>query len=94
MDGKSLDITAERIAQLKAMLPDVFSEDKIDLQRLKQALGEDTFVQGEHYELSWAGKTEARKEIQKQTTATLIPSTDAINRVSTWAGKTEARKEI
>ncbi len=83
MDGKSLDITAERIAQLKAMLPDVFSEDKIDLQRLKQALGEDTFVQGEHYELSWAGKTEARKEIQKQTTATLIPSTDAINRVST-----------
>jgi adenine-specific DNA-methyltransferase len=74
MDGKSLDVTAELVAQLKAILPDVFSEDKIDFQRLKQALGEDTFVQGEHYELSWAGKTEARKEIQKQTTATLVPN--------------------
>lgn len=74
MDGKSLDVTAELVAQLKAILPDVFSEDKIDFQRLKQALGEDTFVQGEHYELSWAGKTEARKEIQKQTTATLAPN--------------------
>ncbi len=74
MDGKSLDINAELIAQLKAMLPDVFSEDKIDFQRLKTALGEDAFVQGEHYELSWAGKTEARKEIQKQTTATLAPN--------------------
>jgi adenine-specific DNA-methyltransferase len=74
MDGKSLDITAAILAQLKAMLPDVFSEDKIDFQRLKQALGEDVFVKGEHYELNWAGKTEARKEIQKQTTATLVPN--------------------
>jgi adenine-specific DNA-methyltransferase len=74
MDGKSLDITAELLAQLKALIPDVFSEDKIDLQRLKQALGEDIFVHGEHYELNWAGKSEARKEIQKQTTATLVPN--------------------
>ncbi len=74
MDGKSLDITADILAQLKAILPDVFSEDKIDFQRLKQALGEDVFVKGEHYELNWAGKTEARKEIQKQTTATLVPN--------------------
>ena len=74
MDGKSLDITADILAQLKAILPDVFSEDKIDFQRLKQALGEDVLVHGEHYELNWAGKTEARKEIQKQTTATLVPN--------------------
>jgi adenine-specific DNA-methyltransferase len=73
MDGKSLDITAERLNQLRAIFPEVFSEDKVDFQRLKQALGEDAFVQGEHYELSWAGKSEARKEVQKQTTATLIP---------------------
>lgn len=73
MDGKSLAITAEKIAQLRELFPEVFSEDKIDFQRLQQALGEDTFVKGEHYELSWAGKSEARKEIQKQITATLIP---------------------
>lgn len=71
MDGKSLDITAEKLVQLKALFPEVFSEDKIDFQRLKQVLGEENIVKGEHYQLSWAGKSEARKEIQKQTTSTL-----------------------
>lgn len=73
MDGKSLNITAEKKAQLKQLFPDVFSEDKIDWERLRLAFGEEVFVQGEHYELSWAGKAEARQEIQKQTTATLTP---------------------
>ncbi len=74
MNGKSLDITAEKLAQLKALFPEVFSEDKIDFQRLKQVLGEENMVKGEHYQLSWAGKSEARKEIQRQTTATLVRS--------------------
>lgn len=73
MDGKSLDINELKISQLREIFPEVFSENKIDFQRLKQSLGEDVFVKDEHYELSWAGKSEARKEIQKQTTATLIP---------------------
>ncbi|MFN8362019.1 MAG: site-specific DNA-methyltransferase [Candidatus Kapaibacterium sp.] len=73
MDGKSTDIVAEKLAQLRELFPEVFSEDKIDFQRLKQALGEDLFAKGEHYELSWAGKSEARKAVQMQTTATLIP---------------------
>jgi len=73
MDGKSLDITKEKLAKLKYLFPNIFSEDKIDIQRLKEILGEEVFVQNEHYELSWAGKSEARREIQKQTTATLTP---------------------
>ncbi len=73
MDGKSLDLTAEKKAQLKKLFPDVFSEDQIDWERLRLSFGEDVFVKDEHYELSWAGKAEARKEIQKQTTATLLP---------------------
>lgn len=72
MDGKSLNISTEKLAQFKNLFPEVFSEDKIDFQRLKTALGEDSFAHGEHYELSWAGKTEARKEIQKQSSATLV----------------------
>ena len=73
MDGKSLDVVAEKLIHLKSLFPDIFAEDKIDLQRLKEILGEEVFVQNEHYELSWAGKSEARREIQKQTTATLTP---------------------
>jgi len=73
MDGKSLDIINEKLVQLKSLFPNIFAEDKIDIQRLKEILGEEVFVQNEHYELSWAGKSEARREIQKQTTATLTP---------------------
>ena len=36
-------------------------------------MGEDIFTQNEHYELSWAGKAQARREIQKTTSATLTP---------------------
>jgi adenine-specific DNA-methyltransferase len=73
MDGQSLDITAEKLAQLRAIFPEVFSEDKVDFARLKDVLGESVNFPNEHYELSWAGKAEARREIQNQTTATLIP---------------------
>jgi adenine-specific DNA-methyltransferase len=74
MDGKSLNLTAEKVARLRAIFPDVFAEDKIDFARLKDVLGENIAFPNEHYELSWAGKAEARKEIQKQTTATLVPN--------------------
>lgn len=73
MDSQSLDITAEKMAQLRAIFPEVFSEDKVDFARLKDVLGESVAFPNEHYELSWAGKAEARREIQTQTTATLIP---------------------
>ena len=73
MDGKSFDNTAEKIAQLRAIFPEVFAEDKVDFARLQAVLGESVVSPNEHYELSWAGKAEARREIQEQTTATLIP---------------------
>ena len=73
MDGTSLDITADKKQQLKQLFPEIFSEDKIDFEKLKLILGEEAAAGSERYELSWAGKYEAFKEIQKQTTATLIP---------------------
>jgi adenine-specific DNA-methyltransferase len=76
MDGKSLNITEEKIQQLKNLFPEIFSENKIDLTRLKQLIGENTFSEAEHYELSWAGKSQARKEVQRQTTSTLLPKKD------------------
>lgn len=77
MDGKSLDLPAEKLAQLRDLFPEVFSEGKVDFTRLKDILGENVVFPNEHYELSWAGKAEARKEIQKQTTNTLIADKEA-----------------
>jgi adenine-specific DNA-methyltransferase len=73
MDGKSLSITEDKLAQLKQLFPEVFAEDKVDFDKLKLILGEETLAKEERYELNWAGKYDSFKEIQKQTTATLIP---------------------
>jgi adenine-specific DNA-methyltransferase len=72
LDGQSINITAEKIEQLRTMFPEVFTEGKIDFRRLRDVLGDNVAFQNEHYELSWAGKGESRKEVQKQTASTLI----------------------
>lgn len=77
MDGQSLNLTEERITQLKSLFPDVVSEGKVDFDRLKAALGEHLTNPRDRYELSWAGKAEARKEVQKQTSATLLPDRES-----------------
>ena len=73
MDGKSLNLTQELLQQLQTLIPQAFSEGKLDTTALKTLLGEDVFVQGERYGLSWAGKSDAYKVLQQQTTTTLIP---------------------
>ena len=73
MDGKSLNLTQELLQQLQSIIPQAFSEGKLDAAALKTLLGEDVFVQGERYGLSWAGKSDAYKVLQQQTTTTLIP---------------------
>jgi len=73
MDGKSLDIKQEKIERLKELLPEVFTEEKIDWEKLKAALGEDVEFKNERYVLNWAGKSDAFKVLQAPTTATLVP---------------------
>lgn len=59
LDGKSLDITDERLNKLKEILPDAFTEGKIDWEKLQATLGEDIEFKNERYVLNWAGKTDA-----------------------------------
>ncbi|ABO49059.1 DNA methylase N-4/N-6 domain protein [Desulforamulus reducens MI-1] len=73
MDLRSQDLLGERIQQLKKLFPEVFAEGKIDFTRLKQALGENLDTERERYGLSWAGKSEAIKNIQTQSHGTLLP---------------------
>ncbi|MFB0497311.1 adenine-specific DNA-methyltransferase [Mucilaginibacter sp. OAE612] len=77
MDGKSFNITTNLIAQLKNIIPAAFTEDKLDIEQLKQLFGENVNTDNERYQLNWAGKNEAYKVLQLPTTATLIP--DKIN---------------
>jgi adenine-specific DNA-methyltransferase len=63
--------------QLAALLPEAFTEGRLDVVALKRALGEASVVEGgERYALSWAGKSDAYRVLQTPTTATLRPRRD------------------
>ena len=78
IEEKSLDVFAAKLAQLRELIPEVLTEGKIDFKRLRDVLGDEVSFNKEHYELSWAGKAEARAQIQKATSATLIPDDSGI----------------
>lgn len=76
--GHSPDALAQRKAELLALLaqtaPELMSDNQLDMDRLKDLLEPDRIADPlEHYELSWAGKTAARREIQKTSSHTLRP---------------------
>jgi adenine-specific DNA-methyltransferase len=73
MDGKSLNIAEEKLGRLKEIMPEAFTENKIDWEKLKAALGDDIEFKNERYVLNWAGKSDAFRALQSPSTATLIP---------------------
>lgn len=72
-----MNITQDIIAKLKEIIPAAFTEDKLNIDQLKQLLGEDINTDNERYHLDWAGKAEAFKVLQSPTTATLLPDAEA-----------------
>ena len=72
LDGYNADISAEQKQKLKEIFPEVFSEDRIDWDRLKATLGKEVDL-GERYGLSWKGKSEVFAKIQEKTVSTLHP---------------------
>ncbi len=69
---ESLNITQEKLAELKSLFPEVVSEGKIDFERLKLALGQDAQITDERYVLNWANKSDVFTAIQTPTTKTLM----------------------
>ena len=77
--GYSLNAYSQRqqelLAAIRQIAPEVASDQQIDFERLKNLLGQERIApEKEHYELTWAGKAAARREIQKTTSATLLPA--------------------
>lgn len=59
MEGRNLNDLDENLEKLKATFPEVFTNSKIDLKKLKLLFGEYLLDKNEQYEFSWYGKTEA-----------------------------------
>ncbi len=74
MNGKSADIIEQQKQKLKLLFPEVFSENKVDWEKLKATLGDEVAFKDERYVLNWAGKSSAFRALQSPTTATLVPS--------------------
>ncbi len=74
MDGTSLTPQEIKLQQLKELLPEAFTEGKIDWEKLQLTLGRDINLSNERYVLNWAGKSEAFRALQTPATRTLIPA--------------------
>jgi adenine-specific DNA-methyltransferase len=73
VDLKSLQISEDIKEQLKAIMPQVFSEGKIDFEKLKLTLGEEISDSEERFGLQWPGKKDCFKVIQEPSIGTLKP---------------------
>lgn len=72
-DLKSQDPLAERVAAMRTLFPEVFREDKIDLDALRRSVGEWTDPGPERFGLTWPGKAECMRVIQEPAIGTLVP---------------------
>lgn len=70
------DLTVELLTQLREVAPQVFTEGKVDFDKLKTVLGDNVDSGAERYGLSWAGKSEAFRNVQTSSVGTLLPRVD------------------
>lgn len=73
MNLASHDAVADRLEGLKDLFPEAFVEGKVDLERLRQHLGDFSHTGTERYGLTWAGKAEAIRALQIPSHGTLVP---------------------
>jgi adenine-specific DNA-methyltransferase len=74
LDLHSQDIPEEKKQELLRLFPEIHTEGgKIDLERLKLAIGETVDVGKERYGMNWPGKADCFKTIQAPSMGTLRP---------------------
>jgi len=75
--SQSTDFVAQNIETLKTLFPTIVKEGKIDIKELQALLGDEIETEEEYYRFTWAGKSMARREANKPSTATLRPDKDS-----------------
>lgn len=73
LKGNTPDIAEENIQRLKTIFPDVFTEGKVDLEKLQQVLGDYVEDSNERYNFTWNGKGRALRLSQTPSLGTLRP---------------------
>jgi adenine-specific DNA-methyltransferase len=73
VERTSPDIAAEQLDRLRQIFPEVFSEGKVDFDKLRATLGENVATGPERFSFGWAGKQQAISLLQTPSHATLLP---------------------
>lgn len=81
----SNNLVRERLAGLKDLIPEAFTEGEVDFEKLRLALGDVVETASERYGLTWAGKADATRSVQVPSTGTLEPTPEASNGFETAA---------
>ncbi len=83
MEIKKLDLkmensTKDSIEKLKELFPEIVVEGKIDLELLKEQLGEEINKETEKYMFTWTGKNKAKQIAKEGSSSTLRPDCNKI----------------
>ncbi len=73
LNGESMNIVEDNIEKLKSIFPDVFTEGKVDFDKLQDVLGNYIEKRDERYNFTWNGKSAALRLAQTPSTGTLRP---------------------
>ena len=69
-------VSDEQLEGLRTLIPQVFTEGRIDAEKLRASLGDFVDDRPERYSFSWAGKRDAIRLLQVPSRASLIPARD------------------
>lgn len=76
MSKESESRVQSKINELRRVILECITEGKIDLDKLKTSIGQIVDSGDEKYTLSWAGRNETFRNMQKPARGTLVPNKD------------------
>jgi adenine-specific DNA-methyltransferase len=74
VDKESLNLVEQRKNELKQILPEIFVDGKIDVNKLRDSLGDYVETGSERYSFNWAGRTESLRVRDRRSKATITPN--------------------
>lgn len=74
VDDESLNLVEQRKEELKQILPEIFVDGKIDVNKLREALGDYVETGSERYSFNWAGRIQSLRVRDRRSKATLTPN--------------------
>lgn len=78
--ARSLDVVTDNTQRLQQLFPEAFTEGKVDMDVLRELLGESVDEREEKYGLNWHGKRRARQIALTPSTGTIRPiPTDSVD---------------